>query len=140
MLQSLSNVLGHMRIFTKILKYYILPYPPFNVELSVPQIMMAVDIQTSNSTLNWGGGGGRECHFSQKFITNLKRFYKERGGLQFLMYYKRFQVSHLPGWKMQSTKRRTKVSLKGTLFRPGSQSYSLPLYIFNVRTEISVTL
>ena len=29
---------------------------PFNVELSFPQIMIAVDIQTSNSILNWGGG------------------------------------------------------------------------------------
>ena len=55
-------MLGHMRIFTKILKYYIPPCPPFNVELSVPQIMIAVDIHTSNSTLNWGGGENAIFH------------------------------------------------------------------------------
>ena len=31
--------------------------PPINVGLLVPQTVMAVDIQTSNSTLNWRGEG-----------------------------------------------------------------------------------
>ena len=52
----LSNVLGQFTIFIKILEIFYPPRPLFNVESRLPQIMIAVDIQTSTPTLNWGGG------------------------------------------------------------------------------------
>ena len=56
--QSLSNVLGQITILTKILKNLYPPRPLFNVGTRLLQIMVAVHIQTSTPTLNWGGGRG----------------------------------------------------------------------------------
>ena len=58
-LQSLSNVLGQITILTKILKNFYPPRPLFNVGTRLLQIMVAVHIQTSTPTLNWGGGERR---------------------------------------------------------------------------------
>ena len=58
-IQSLSNVLGQITILTTILKNVYPPRPLFNVGTRLLQIMVAVHIQISTPTLNWGGGERR---------------------------------------------------------------------------------
>ena len=66
--QSLSKVLGHIKILAKILLNLRPPRPLFNVESWLPQFVLAIDTQTSNPTLNGGAGEGEVKFFDEIIV------------------------------------------------------------------------
>ena len=57
--QSLSKVLGHIKIFTKTLLNLHPPRPLFNVESWLPHICVGHWYSNIKPNIEWGGGGGQ---------------------------------------------------------------------------------